>query len=149
FLMLAFEPQDWAAVFLKSYQNGRVAQRVGPVKWLASQSFQSWIWSMNAKGFNAYVSVNAVARGCRSRTRSSISAIRHVFLEADHDGAGVLAHVHDRNDLPKPSYVLCSSPDRVHLFWRAKEFTPAEVERLQKHLACELRTDPAATPITQ
>jgi hypothetical protein len=62
-----------------------------------------------------YVSVNAVAAGRRARTRDSMASIRHVFLEADHDGDGVLARVHARPDLPSPSYVLRSSPGRVHL----------------------------------
>jgi hypothetical protein len=31
FLRTAFEPGDWIAVFLKSYQTGRTAQRVGPL----------------------------------------------------------------------------------------------------------------------
>jgi hypothetical protein len=37
----------------------------------------------------------------------------------------------------------------VHLFWRVMGFEPNYVERLQKQLARELATDPAATPITQ
>ena len=96
-----------------------------------------------------YVSVNAVAAGQRARTRDSMASIRHVFLEADHDGDGVLARVQARRDLPPPSYVLHSSPGRVHLFWRVRGFDGTYVERLQKQLASELDTDPAATPITQ
>jgi alkanesulfonate monooxygenase SsuD/methylene tetrahydromethanopterin reductase-like flavin-dependent oxidoreductase (luciferase family) len=37
-------------------------------------------------GSNVYVGVNAIAPGRRSRTREAIRVIRHVFLEADHDG---------------------------------------------------------------
>src|SRR5204863_2097782 len=85
----------------------------------------------------------------RRRTRDSICAIRHVFVEADRDGSHVLAAVQARDDLPPPSYVLHSSPNRLHLLWRVKGFTPASVERLQKQLARELGTDPAATPSTQ
>lgn len=88
-----------------------------------------------------YVSVNAIKRGWRSRTRDAIGAIRHVFLEADEDSAGVLARVAARSDLPEPSYLLHSSPDRVHIFWRAIGFGPEQVEALQKHLARELGTD--------
>ncbi len=31
FLQVAYEPDDWVAVFLKSYATGRAAQRVGPI----------------------------------------------------------------------------------------------------------------------
>jgi hypothetical protein len=42
-----------------------------------------------------------------------------------------------------------SSPNRVHVFWRAAGFTIQQIERLQKHLAHELDTDLAATPASQ
>ena len=95
---------------------------------------------MSARGFNVYVSVNGIAAGRRVRTRDSIAAIRHVFVEADRDGAGVLATVEQRSDLPSPSYVLHSSPSRLHLFWRATGFDGAYVKRLQKQLALGLQT---------
>src|SRR4051794_15470728 len=114
FLRLAYEPTDWVAVFLKSYDSGRVTQRVSPVRRTSHERFFRWLVAMNADRFNVYVSVNAVAAGKRTRTRDSMASIRHVFLDADHDGDGVLARVHARSDLPSPSYVLHSSPGRVH-----------------------------------
>jgi hypothetical protein len=93
--------------------------------------------------------VNAIASGRRSRTRDAIGAVRHVFLDADHDGSALLSRVEARRDLPSPSYVLHSSPNRVHVFWRVRDFDGDSVERLQRQLARELQTDPAATPVTQ
>jgi hypothetical protein len=82
-----------------------------------------------------YVSVNAIAAGRRARTRDAIASVRHLFLEADHDGDRVLSAVCIRPDLPAPSYVLHSSPGRLHLFWRATGLEPSYIERLQKQLA--------------
>jgi len=96
-----------------------------------------------------YVSVNAITVGRRARTRDAIASVRHLFLEADHDADEVLSTVCARPDIPAPSYVLHSSPGRLHLFWRAIRFEPSYIERLQKQLAVELATDVAATPITQ
>ena len=149
FLNTAFEPNDWLAVLLKSYETGRVTQRVGPVSWVQSDRFQRWLRAMNARKYNVFVSVNAIASGRRSRTRDAISAVRHVFLDADQDGSGVLSHLAARTELPTPSYVLHSSPNHVHVFWRVVDFDHASVERLQKQLALELQTDAAATPVTQ
>jgi hypothetical protein len=104
---------------------------------------------MNARRYNVFVSVNAIAFGRRSRTRDAIGAVRHVFLDADHDGLGLLSRVDARRDLPNPSYVLHSSPNHIHVFWRVSGFDIGLVERLQKQLARELQTDPAATPVTQ
>ena len=61
-----------------------------------------------------------------------------LFLDADDNGSAVLASVEARPDLPPPSYVLHTSPNHVHLFWRVAGFDRDLVERLQKQLACEL-----------
>ena len=149
FLGTAFEPDDWVAIFLKSYETSCVAQRVGSVSWVQSERFQRWLWAMNSRKYSVFVSVNAIASGRRSRTRDAIGAVRHVFLDADDDGPTVLSRVEARRDLPPLSYVLHTSPNHVHLFWRVTGFDCDVIERLQKQLARELGTDPAATPITQ
>ncbi|HKY20415.1 MAG TPA: DNA-primase RepB domain-containing protein [Vicinamibacterales bacterium] len=149
FLETAYQPDDWVAVFLKSYETGRTAQRVGPVSLIADARFQAWLRAENAGHANVYISVNAITPGRRSRTRDAIRAVRHVFLEADTDGPLVLAAIDERADLPRPSYILHSSPNRVHVFWRATHFPIDLAEALQKQLARELHTDPAATPCSQ
>jgi hypothetical protein len=105
FLNIAYEPSDWVALFLKSYDTGQVAQRVGPLSWAVSSHCQSWLRGMNARRFNVYVSVNAIAAGRRARTRDAIASVRHLFLEADHDGDRVLSAVCVRPDLPAPNRV--------------------------------------------
>jgi len=149
FLETAFEPDDWVAIFLKSYDRSDVAQRVGSVSWVQRERFQRWLRAMNSRKFSVFASVNAIASGRRSRTRDTIGAVRHVFLDADNDGSAVLSCVEARRDLPPLSYVLHTSPNHVHLFWRVTGFDGDLVERLQKQLARELGTDPAATPVTQ
>jgi hypothetical protein len=148
-LHVAFQPGDWVAVFLKSFVDSHVAQRVASVEWVASDPVQAWLRAMNAHRFNVYVSVNAFEPGSRNRTRACVAAVRHVFIEADADGDQVLGRIERRSDLPRPSYVLHSSPNRVHVFWRVRDFTADTLERLQKRLAAELGTDSAATPVTQ
>jgi hypothetical protein len=149
FVRTGYEPEDWIAVFLKSYATGRMAQRVGPVSLVMSTRFQDWLRRENDGLANVYVSVNAVRPGQLTRTRRAIRDIRHIFAEADHDGKQVVGTIDGRRDLPPPSYLLHSSPNRVHVFWRASGFALARAERLQKRLARELRTDSAATPVSQ
>jgi hypothetical protein len=149
FLRTAFQPEDWVAVVLKSYETGRVVQRVGPLSWVMHSRFQAWLRFKNAQRFNVYVSVNAMAPGRRSRRRESVGAIRHVFLDADQNGLVVLARIMSRSDLPTASYVVHTSPNRLHVFWRVVEFERQRAEALQKQLSRELGTDSAATPATQ
>lgn len=149
FLRTAYEPEDWIALFLKSYVTGRTTQRIGPVALFLEPRIHAWLRAMNAQRFNIYVSVNAIRPGVRARTKDAIGAVRHLFLEADDDGAAVLTALADCDDIPSPSYVLESSPNRVHVFWRVAGFTTETIERLQKHLATRFRTDLAATACSQ
>ena len=149
FLRAGYEPDDWVAVFLKSYETGRTMQRIGPIPFIASSRFLAWLKLLNQARWNVYVSVNAVTPHRKSRAREAIRAIRHVFLEVDHDGPHVLCALADRRELPPPSYLLQSSRNRVHIFWRVCGFACDQVEALQKRLARELATDSAATSCSQ
>ena len=139
FLRTAFQPDDWVAVLLKSHDTGGTAQRVGPLSLIAHPRFQAWLRAQSARRFSVFVSVNAIRPQRKARTRDAIGDIRHVFLDADRDGQGVLAAIAARRDLPQPSYVLHSSPNRLHVLWRVTGFTKEGVEALQKQLARELR----------
>ena len=81
FLRTLFEPTDWVAIFLKSYDRSTVAQRVGPVSWVQTDRFQRWLRAMNAAEVQRvmFVSVNAIALGRRARTRDAIDAFDTSF----------------------------------------------------------------------
>ena len=148
FLQAAFDHDDSIGVLLKTYRTGQVIQRIVPVASAISDRFQAWLRHMNAHGWNVYVGVNAYRPG-RSRAREAVAQVRHLFLEEDLDGPGLLATLSTRPDLPPPSYVLHSSPGRLHVLWRVRDIAPSKVEQLQKELARELLTDRAATSCTQ
>jgi hypothetical protein len=145
FLRTAFLPDDWIAVLLKSHDTGEVVQRVGPVSMVVAPRFQSWLRFKNARRFSVFVSVNAITPGQRSRTRESVDAVRHVFLDADQEADRVLDAIAVRPDLPPPSYVVRSSKGGSHALWRVEGFAIRNAEALQKHLARGLGTDTAAT----
>lgn len=148
FLRAAFVPPDSIGVLLKNYRTGRVMQRIVPVTTAIADRFQAWLRHMNAAGWNVYVGVNAYRPG-RSRARDALAHVRHLFLEEDNDGPGLLAALSTRPNLPPPSYVLHSSPGRIHVLWRVRDIAPCRVELLQKHLARQFHTDRAATSCAQ
>jgi hypothetical protein len=149
FLQTAYHADDWIAVLLKPHGFGEAMQRVRSVESMASARFQAWLRAANADKFSVYVSINAVAPGQRSRRRDAICTVRHIFLDVDSDATNVLARIESRPDLPAPSYVIRSSWGRLQIFWRVSEFSTEDAEMLQKHLARELRGDPAATACSQ
>lgn len=149
FLQMAYEPDDWIAIFLRHYGTGDTAQRVIPLAAALADRFQAWLRARNAQGSNVYVSVNTFTPGQRTRRRQAVRAVRHVFLDVDTAAETVRTAIRRRDDLPPPSYVLRSSPDRIHILWRVRGFDADGAERLQRHLSRELGTDMAATSSTQ
>ncbi|MGE3512588.1 MAG: DNA-primase RepB domain-containing protein [Vicinamibacterales bacterium] len=148
-LRTAFDSQDWVALLVKCHRTGESVQRVVPLMTGTSPRFLGWLRSRNAAGCEIYCGTNAVAPGQRSRTRSTIGAVRHLFIDADHGGQAFLSRLSEHPQLPPPTYVLRTSLDRVHAMWRVRSFSVALGEQLQKHLARELAGDPAATSAAQ
>ena len=149
FLLSAFRADDTVAVFLKSYATGAVAQRVVSRDLATSDRFLAWLRARNAARWNVYVGVNAVDGRLRSRARRAVVAVRQLFVEADAKAGAFLAAIADRSDLPQPSYLLRTSPGRVHVLWRVRGMEVSQAEALQKALARELGGDAAATSCSQ
>jgi len=149
FLVRAFAAGDWVALFAKAYDSGRVLQWVAPVATFCEARWSTWMRVMNEYRFNIYVSVNAMTPHRRQRTKASVGAIRHIFLDVDHDAPDVLNRVMSRADLPAPSCVIHSSPGRAQVLWRVQGFSAVDAERLQKYLAIELGGDRCATAVSQ
>lgn len=147
FLRALFEADDWIAVLVKSSE--RATQRILPVTSVLHPRLQAWLRAQNAARHNVYVSVNAVTPGQHSRRRDAIRAVRHLFLDADVQAGRVLQAIARRQDVPAPSCVVRSSRGRAQLLWRVAGFTATDVESVQKRLARELGTDPAATSSAQ
>jgi RepB DNA-primase from phage plasmid len=149
FLLAAFEPDDAVAIFLKSYENRAVAQRVVSLRHATSDRFLAWLRARNAERWNIYVSVNAVDADRRSRARDAVVDVRHVFLETDNGADRFLAAIAERHDLPQPTFLMRTSSGRAHLLWRVRGFSSDRVETLQKTLARDLAGDMAATSCSQ
>lgn len=148
-LRTAFDSQDWVALLVKCHRTGESAQRIVPLATATSPRFLAWLRARNAAGWEIYCGTNAVTPGQRSRTRSAIAAVRHLFIDADQGGQGFLGRLSVNPALPPPNYVLRTSWNRVHVMWRVRSIPVELAERLQKYLARELGGDPAATSAAQ
>ena len=149
FFRTAFEADDWVALFLKSVDSGRTTHRVFSMSTVVHPRTQAWLRGENANGRSVYASVNTLLPNQYSRRRESVAAVRHVFLDIDAHFEDVLRAIHQRGDVPQPSFVLRTSRDRGQVLWRVSGFTIAIVEAVQKRLARELAADRAATSAAQ
>lgn len=149
FLRACVGAGHWTALLLKHVGTGWSVQRTGSLEWACQDSVLDWLRTQNAAGSDVYASVNALAVGARSRTRLDVAVARHVFLDVDRDAQGVLRQLERRSDIPRPGYVVHTSPARAHILWRVRDFSAKAVEQLQKQLATDVGGDRAATSVAQ
>ncbi len=140
-----FKPEDRLAVVLVNKQNDAVYSESRAPKVSPAEEFQRWLRHMNASAHEVYVSMNSLQPGARGRTKADVDQIRHVYLDLDEAGPDALKKILDRQDLPKPNYVLNTSPGKYQVVWKAEGFTKDQAEDLQRGLARETGADIAAT----
>ncbi|HEV2201396.1 MAG TPA: DNA-primase RepB domain-containing protein [Bryobacteraceae bacterium] len=140
-----FQLGDQIAVVLIQKQTHRVIQRIATVDKIGEREFQAWLRHANANRFEVYASMNTLNPGARSRTKEDIAAVRHIYLDFDHNGTAAVQSMIQRDDLPEPNYLVNSSSGKWQVIWKVEGFQQDEAERLMRQLVRELGADPAAT----
>lgn len=93
--------------------------------------------------------MNPLRPDASTRTKEDIESIRHVYLDLDHGGPEALKSVENSSAVPKPNYIVTSSPGKFQIAWKVEEMTLDEAEGLLHALAREFGGDPAATDATR
>src|SRR5260370_17366275 len=93
--------------------------------------------------------MNPLRRDASTRTKEDIESIRHVYLDLDHGGPEALKSVETSSAVPKPNYILASSPAKFQITWKVEGMTLDEAEGLLHAMAREFGGDPAATDATR
>jgi hypothetical protein len=140
-----FDSNDRLAVLLIDKRSSRVIQRLAAASTIAAYDFQGWIGRHSREGFDVYISMNALHAAATGRTKSEVSAIRHLYLDLDHNGGETVNTILRGNELPRPNYLINTSPDRWQVIWKVEGFTKADAEHRQRGLARAFHGDPAAT----
>ena len=140
-----FEAEDRLAVVLINRHSESVIQRIASARQLASPESQLWLHDQNRMGYEVYCSPNVLEADARGRTKDDIATIRHIYLDFDEDGTAAVRRMRSSGQVPEPSYLINTSPDRWQAFWRVQEFSKDQAEELQRGMARALGADPAAT----
>lgn len=144
-----FKPSDRIAILLRNRATGEVIQRIALAEKIAGRDFQEWLTERNQAGFDIYVGMNALKDGAYSRTKRDIHEIRHVYLDLDYRGPEALKRIQNSDDVPKPNFVLDTSPGKHQVVWKVEGVTPQEAEDLQQRMAHEFGADTAATDVSR
>jgi hypothetical protein len=144
-----FEPSDRIAMLVLNRDFGETIQRITSAQKATSPEFQAWLRYKNANRSDIYMGMNPRRQDAATRTKEEIESIRHVYLDLDQGGPEALESVRNSSAVPKPNYVLTSSPGKFQLVWKVEGITLEEAERLLYAMAREFGGDPAATDATR
>lgn len=149
YLAAAFEPSDRLAALLRNRHRPETVQRITTAGRMMEPTFQEWLQLKNREGFDVYVLMNPLKPAARTRTKEDILSIRHLYIDLDHQAAVSLASIEQSNLLPRPNYVLSTSPDKFQVIWRVDEVPQEQAEALLRAMARRFGGDPAATDSTR
>jgi hypothetical protein len=144
-----FKPTDRIAVLVLNRQRGETTQRITTAQKASSPEFQAWLRYKNANGADIYVGMNALRHDASTRTKEDIETISHVYLDLDHSGTASLEAIGNSDLVPRPNYVLNTSPDKFQVVWKVEGITIEEAEALNQAIVREFDGDPAATDSTR
>src|SRR6266699_1868641 len=144
-----FEQTDRIAMLVLNRDFGETIQRITSAQKASSPEFQAWLRYKNANGSDIYIGMNPLRQDASTRTQEDIDSIRHVYLDLDRGGPEALESVENSSAVPKPSYVLTSSPGKFQVAWKVEGMNVEEAEGLLRAMAHEFGGDPAATDATR
>src|SRR5882672_6547310 len=144
-----FKPTDRIAVLVLNRQLGETTQRITTAQKASSPEFQAWLRYKNANGADIYVGMNPLQQHASTRTKEDIEKISHVYLDLDHGGTTSLEALENSDLVPRPNYVLNTSPEKFQIVWKVEGMTIPEAEALNHAMVREFDGDPAATDSTR
>jgi hypothetical protein len=144
-----FKPTDRIAVLVLNRQLGETTQRITTAQKASSPEFQAYLRYKNANGADIYVGMNALQHHASARTKDDIEKISHVYLDLDHGGTASLEALEKSDLVPRPNYVLNTSPEKFQVVWKVEGMTIEEAEALNQAMVREFDGDPAATDSTR
>jgi hypothetical protein len=144
-----FDSADRIAMLVLNRNFDDTIQRITSAQKAAKPEFQAWLRYKNANGWDIYVGMNPLKKDAWTRTKEDIESIKHVYLDLDHSGPEAIEAIENSGVVPKPNYVLNSSPDKYQVVWKVEGMNLEEAECLLHAMAHEFGGDPAATDATR
>src|ERR1700722_2123805 len=145
FLARCFAPDETIALLVRRESRNQTLQRIAPLEHALAPRYLGWLAHENSTGANIYVAANPLRTGSRKRTKGSIAAVRHLYIDIDTDGDTRLAAMRTSDALPAPTAILSTSPNRYQVLWRVEGFDFEGQESTLKLLALAFGGDSACT----
>jgi len=145
-----FHPSDRVAVLVRNGTSREILQRISSADRVASASFQEWLEHKNEKeSCDIYIGMNTLKPEAHGRTKDDIQAVRHLYLDIDHEGTTALKRIQQSTVVPAANYILHTSPEKFQVVWRVEGIQQDQPEVLLRVMARKFGGDPAATDSTR
>jgi RepB DNA-primase from phage plasmid len=144
-----FGPADNVAILVRNRSTGHTVQTIARAETVVDADFQRWLSHQSATGYDVYIGMNPIKEGAHNRTKDSIEAVRHVYLDLDKNGDQVLQAIWNSPEVPAPNFVLDTSPGKHQVVWKVSTLNQDEAETLLHSLANRFDGDLAATDSTR
>jgi hypothetical protein len=145
FLTRSFAPGETIALLLRGENPASTQQRVVAFERVLAPRYLAWLAHENSTGANIYVAANPLRPGSCKRTKESIAAVRHLYIDIDTNGDARLASLRASDTVPVPTAILSTSPGKYQVLWRVDGFDFERQENTLKLLAIAFGGDPACT----
>ena len=157
---LIFEDDDWGCVTFinRANDSAPVVNKVNSTTRFTTDRGIAELFKQNETQ-DVYVAMNSVEKKKEARRKKEcLGDCRNVFMEVDENGDAVLAAVREsvaKNEIPRPSTILQSSPGKYQFIWpvnaRTQEhpdgFTMAVLEATNEALVLRFGGDCACSDV--
>ena len=145
FLTRCFAPDETIALLIRRESPNKTLQRIARLEQALAPRYLGWLARENSMGANIHVSANPLRPASRKRTKECIAAVRHLYLDLDHDGEARLSSLRASDAVPPPNAVVSTSLGKYQILWRVDGFTLEQQESALKLLAITFGGDRACT----
>ncbi len=145
FLTRSFAPGESIALLLRREKPGGTLQRIVLLEKALEPRYLGWLRHENSTGANIYVAANPLLNKSRRRTKESVAAVRHLYLDIDNDGQARLAALRASDATPPPTAIVSTSANKYQILWRVEGFDSENQETTLKLLAISFGADRACT----
>ena len=114
YILENFEASDRVAILVRNSKRSETIQRITTAENAASPDFQAWLRHKNLAS-DVYIGMNSLKPAAQTRTKVDIETIRHVYLDIDRYGPETLESIRSSSGMPKPNYVLETSPAKFQV----------------------------------
>ena len=148
YILQNFEASDRIAVLVRSRKAGETIQRITTATNAASQDFQAWLRHKNVSS-DVYIGMNTLRPMPKVAPKRTSKQSGICTSTSTATGRQLLKAVETSALVPRPNYVLETSPEKYQVVWKVEGIAQDQAETLQRAMVREFGGDPAATDSTR